>query len=228
MRMLLILGMVSSIAFGEIIKLSTDEEELFLDVLPEETLQDVVERATAVLGEHDCLVLEIARTKTKPWNKQVHSQGKYLGYPRNYEGGISHEERSDIHFIVTTLANKTLINIARSKAELENAGDRIDHVHPFNFLKTIFTHDELKVGIRNIRGKGWVWHSFIAGIKETLTVEAEIGNLKEEYIVDLARAVNLKAEQLRPFIYAYDWDGLIDFLINNVQRNDGGGNRYDM
>jgi len=67
-----------------------------------------------------------------------------------------------------------LISIAIAKGDLVAAGDRIDHVHPLRFLEAVFTDEELKVGIRNIRGKGWVWNHFVGGLKDSLSTEFNI------------------------------------------------------
>ncbi len=229
MHALLMMTMISSVAFAQIVTLTTDHEEFLFNVHPEETISEIIEQASPFLGDDDLIILEISRKRNafKFWDHQARNQGQYLGYPRNYEAGISREEKGYIHYIITTLANKTLVTIAKSRTELENAGDRIDHVHPLHFLRTVFTDEELKVGIRNIRGKGWVWHSFTAGLKDTLSTELDIGNIKEEYVIDFAQAVELNPNIIRPFIQARNWDGLIDALINEIPRKNNDRDRYD-
>ncbi|MCH9608734.1 MAG: hypothetical protein S4CHLAM45_13150 [Chlamydiales bacterium] len=227
MRGLLIFLMTST-AFAETITLTTDYEEFIFNVKADQTISEIIDKADFFLGETDQIVLEVSKKHDalKFWDREVASRGQYLGYPRDYLAGVSEHEKNAIHYIVKTLANKNLIAIGLLKSELEVAGDRIDHVHPLHFLRTIFTNDELKVGVRNIRGKGWIWNSFTSGIKESLSTEMEVGNLKEEFIIDFAEAVKIHPDKIYPYVYSRDWDGLIDLLIKEVPREDD-GNRYD-
>ncbi len=158
--------------------------------------------------------------------KAERMSGTYLGYPRDYPGGVTAEEFKDIHFIVRTLADKSLITIAKERYSLEAAGDRIDHVHPLNFLLTIFSNEELKVAIRNIRGKGWVWSNFLSGLKQTLSTEFEINNVMP-HMQDFSSRLEVGIHLLLPAVRSRNWDLLVDQLIKNVPRK-GDGNRYDM
>lgn len=154
------------------------------------------------------------------------AHGEYLGYPRDYHAPLSASEKSDIKYIVTTLANKSLISIAKNRGQLEAAGDRIDHVHPLKFLLTVFTDEELKVGIRNIRGRGWIWNDFIAGIAKCFSTESTIGNLKTEIIHNFSRQASIKPEQISSQIESKRWEELVDVLIDIIPRS-GDSGRYD-
>jgi len=158
--------------------------------------------------------------------KAERMSGTYLGYPRDYPGGLTTEELNDIHFIVRTLADKSLITIAKERYSLEAAGDRIDHVHPLNFLLTIFSDEELKVAVRNIRGKGWVWSNFLSGLKQTLSTESEINNVMP-HMQDFSSRLEVGIHLLLPAVRSRNWDLLVDQLIKNVPRK-GDGSRYDM
>lgn len=146
------------------------------------------------------------------------AHGEYLGHPRNPEAPLTATEKNDIRFIITTLANKNLISIAKHRSELEAAGDRIDHLHPLVFLTTAFTDEELKVGVRKIRGRGWIWSDFVGGLTKCLATESSCNNLKQEQIASFARKVGIKPELLYP---AYDerrWEAFLDELITHVPR----------
>ncbi|MCB1181278.1 MAG: hypothetical protein KDK55_04575 [Chlamydiia bacterium] len=164
--------------------------------------------------------------KSKTQVMMAGHQGGYLGYPRDYYAPLNSTERSDIHYIITSLANRSLASILFHKSELEAAGDRIDHVHPLRFLECVFTTEEYKVGIRNIRGRGWIWGDFIGGIKSSLGVEADIDNLTHEMIYDFATTVQIKPGLILPEIQNRNWDKFVDLLIMHIPRK-GDGNRYD-
>lgn len=148
--------------------------------------------------------------------------------PRDYFNSLSQADRDDIGYIVVTLANNSLFKILGHKSSLESAGDRVEHVHPFKFLETIFTNEELKVGIRNIQNKGgWVWSDFLEGITDSLTKEAAVDNLKEEYVKDFAKNVKIDQKLISPSLKKRDWKKFVQVLIDNVPR-EGNPNRYDM
>lgn len=213
---------------ANVITFSTDAEEFLFDVRPEETISDLVDRASPLLENSDYIVLEVSKKRDsfRFWDREARSQGHFLGHPRNYLAEVTSSEKRDIHFIVTTLANKSLLAIAKAKGDLEIAGDRIDHIHPLNFLLTVFSSSELAVGVRNIRGKGWVWHQFIGGLKDTLSAESSIDNLKYSYVDDFARQLEVNVIKIQAYIETQNWDGLIDLLIAEKKRS-GDQNRYD-
>ncbi len=162
--------------------------------------------------------------KTEPVAAAHH--GKFLGHPRDYLGGVTTYESERIGFIVTTLATKSLITIARSRSDLETAGDQIDHVHPLNFLKVVFTSEELKVGIRNIRTRGWIWSDFLAGIKKSLTTEASHGNMGPDVVSHFANSLKINPQILLPAAAKGDWEDFVNLLIATVPRG-GDHGRFD-
>lgn len=176
----------------------------------------------------DELVITHARQQRKAaWNKKAERQsGAPLGYPRDYAGGYTEEEFNDIQFIVRTLADKSLVTIAKERYSLEAAGDRIDHVHPLNFLLAIFEDEQLKVAVRNIRGKGWVWSNFMSGIRQTLSTEMDINNITP-HLKDFAEKLEVGMQLLLPPVRSRNWDLLVEQLIKNVPRKNDGG-RYDI
>jgi hypothetical protein len=152
--------------------------------------------------------------------------GENLGRPRSYEKELTAAEKNDIHYIMTTLANSSLISIAIHRSSLESAGDRIDHIHPIKFLTHVFTNEELKVAMRNIRGRGWIWGDFSSGVKESLATEAALNNIKKEFIHDLAKKVELHSHVLIDPYQNNNWEELIETLITKVPRK-GDYDRYD-
>lgn len=210
--------------------INTPEDVLILDIAPTESLESI-EQKLALLGVDslDECVIEFTSNRRKPWSPQTaRTQGGYLGYPRNYSAEPTDVEKAHIHFIVTTLANRSLISLAFVQEELEARGDYIDHLHPFKFLQTVFTSEELKVGIKNICGKGWVWNRFIGGLKASLSTENSIGNITDEHIVDFCQKIGIHHNLILPVIRSSppDWDEFFHLLIKHVPRNDD-GDRYD-
>lgn len=146
---------------------------------------------------------------------------------RTYTVPLSQSNRDDITFVVKTLANKSIATILKSKSALDSAGVRLKPVHPFRFLMCIFTDEELKVGIRNIKKRGWIWGDFMSGLIGSLNDEFAINNLPDEYIFDFARTIGIDGNLIINEIHSKQWDRLVDILIANVPRASGSG-RYDM
>jgi hypothetical protein len=160
-------------------------------------------------------------------SRSQRAQGKYLGHPRNYNAEPTNAEKQDIRFIVLTLANRSVLAIAKEKDLVERAGDRIDHLHPLKFLKCIFTDDELKVGIKNIREKSWLWSSFIEGLAVTLETESRIHNVTDEMIVEFSKQLSLQSHDMLQLAQKGAWEKMVDYMIAHVLRDRDDGNRYD-
>ena len=218
-------------AIGNEIMVNTFDGDMFvLQVDPHESLSEIEEKVVALAdGKRKPFVIECAGDAIPGKRgsfKAARNQGGYLGYPRNYHLELSREEKADIRFIVTFLANKSLLTIGLAKPDLEAAGDRIEHIHPLRFLMTVFTDEELKVGIRNIRGRGWVWNHFVGGFRDSLTTEMGIDNMKREYIHDFAQNVKIAPEIIIPAVSNQNWDNFIDLLITHIPRV-GDHDRFD-
>lgn len=146
---------------------------------------------------------------------------------RDYSEEVTEQEKEYIVYIVTTLGNKALTKIYKEKDNLKKAGDKIDHLHPLRFLRTVFTDEELKAAIANIKESRWVWGEFKKGLFNSLKEETRNKNMGSEYIDDFARAIDIDPSLILPSINQSDWDALVSVLIKNVPR-EGNPTRYDM
>src|SRR5262249_18262449 len=105
--------------------------------------------------------------------------------PRDYWMPVTPEEKENITYIITTLAENEPVFLLKHKNRLEKAGAKINHLHPLRYLYAIFSDEELKVGMRNIRSKnGLAWSGFVKGCEETLTEEAARSNVRVEHVVN--------------------------------------------
>lgn len=220
----LLLLTFSQLNAAELLLATQDGQTYMIDVDPSERLCDLDARL-AMLTEDERYVVAVP-AKQKPADVNAGTQGGYLGYARDYSASVTQAESNDIRFIVTSLADKSLMAIAFIKGDLEEAGDRIDHLHPLRFLMTMFTDEEMKVAIRNIRGRGWIWSNFAGGLKQSLATETRNGNMKDEYIIHFAQTVEVDVNHIYPAIAAHNWDHLLEVLINEVPRK-GNHDRYD-
>lgn len=146
---------------------------------------------------------------------------------RDYNAPITKDEKKNISYIVTTLANKSLVKLLSLKSSLEKVGDKVNHVHPFRFLQCIYTDEELKVCIHNIMGRGWVWKDFMKGLSESLNEEAQRNNLRQECINDFAKIVGIDPGLINTPIQEHRWEDFVKLLSVYIPRQ-GNPDRYDM
>lgn len=203
---------LASQAFGLAVIVHTSNGECaFLEASPQDTLEDMMDR---VAEECEPTSLELFANDSG-WAKDLPP-----GPPgsRNYLAPLTENERKDIHYIVTILANKPLAKIPLYKKSLDHAGERVDHVHPFRFLEAIFTDEELKVGVRIIKKRGWIWKEFLGGCKKGFGEEYPKGNVKEEYMIDFASIVKIDPAIIAPAIENKRWEELVNLLIQHIPR----------
>ena len=146
---------------------------------------------------------------------------------RDYTVSVTKQEKKEMTYIITTLANDSLLSIGASRSSLKKAGDKIDHLHPFRFLMTIFTDEKLKAGIHAIRDRGgWTWEGFIDGITGSLKVEGGRNNLLP-YVSDFAEKVKIDPSLILPSLEKGKWSDFVNLLIDKIPREID-PNRYDM
>lgn len=146
--------------------------------------------------------------------------------PRNYGAVVASSEKENIRFIIRSLAKHNWAQLAKEEASLKKAGDKINHIHPFRFLQSVFTDEELKVGLFVIRNKSLVWGEYYEGLKKSLNDESDLNNLVH-FTSDFANNVGINVNVILPYVQTRQWNALIDTLINSIPR-DGNPHRYDM
>lgn len=130
------------------------------------------------------------------------------GSKRDFEAALSDNEKRDISYIVTTLARKSAVSLLFYKKSLEEAGDRVAHVHPLKFLGFIFTDSDLKKLVKEI--KGTPWNRFSGDMGESLRKAYVRQNLSEEYLHEFTEEIGIDYSLVKPYVDAGDWQGLIN------------------
>ncbi len=149
------------------------------------------------------------------------------GPVRNYLTPLTQKEKEDIAYIVNTLSDQPTPKLLFYKSSLNQAGDRINHVHPLNFMLVIFTDDLLKVKVRNIKRKGWVWKDFMAGIRNSMIEENAKNNIKPEFFFDFASKIGIDYSKIETPIAKANWDELVNVLMKHAE-SQGDNDRYKM
>jgi hypothetical protein len=152
---------------------------------------------------------------------------KKNGSFRYYYAPVSPQEKKEMRYVLTTLAQNSLANIASSKSSLKKAGDRFSHVHPLKFLSVVFTDEELKACIHAIRDRGWIWDEFLNGVIGSLKEETTSQNMRPEFIHDFASVVGINVSLILGAIQEERWKDLINILIDSIPRTND-YNRYNL
>lgn len=148
-------------------------------------------------------------------------------FQRDYSKGLSSSEKADISYIITTLGNASLGALATAKSSLKKAGDRIELVHPLQFLAYVFTDEKLKAAMHNLQGRTfWIWNEFFNGIKRSFDEEASRDNINP-YLDDFASRIKLEVPLLAPLFQNKNWKQLINTLLEKIPRQ-GNTERYNM
>lgn len=213
---------------GESVHLAVEDSETFLDVLNRiQSFYSVFE----VDSEEDLGLAQGRNFDRSRLDFEVSSAGITVRSKkpawRDFSIPVSKSEKKEIAYIVKTLANDNLISLGFSKSSLEKAGDRIEHIHPYRFLITVFTDEELKAGVHAIRHRGgWTWEGFIDGLTGSLKDEAAKGNLLK-YTSEFAQKVNIDPSLIHPSLEKGKWVEFVNVLIDKIPR-EFDPNRYDM
>jgi len=205
------LSIASLLSGAEILIPNAHGDLVYLEADPHETIEELQIRAelepASILQNEEAMVP--------------------MSFERDFYAGLSVQEMDDIRYIVRYLSDNNEIKIFINQSHLDSTGDRIHHVHPLAFLKFVFSDPDLKVKVRNIKGKSLVWRGFIGGIKGSLNDEYYRNNLLSEHYEDMARHIGIKISELDHSIKRADWDELVNALIKFVT-HDTGADRYNM
>ena len=232
-----LLPAISPFSATEIVIQASPENKFILEVAPEDSFLSVMESIQEYMAileaENSDNTQEYPIENTFRLDVELRNRSfiaakpsKPKKNPRVYKDRLSDSEKNDITYIVTTLAKNSLIKIREMEKLLKKAGDRIDHLHPFNFIMCIITDPDLSVCFRNIHGKSWVGKDFFGALIGTLKEESKIDNLNP-FINDFSAKIKIDPNAIIPSLEQQRWKDFIDVLLNSIERNED-HNRYDI
>ena len=212
-----------------------DQGIVYREVPPQESVDMLWQYMAESIGKQPLVVLLLKESTENEQphyyavasNEDLYERSVVESPYRSYEYGVTSEEKSVIRSIVLTLANTSYAKLLLKKSELDKKGSDIDHVHPLRHLACIFTDEELKVAIRNIREKSLVWKNYVHGLGESLAQESHRDNLTGAYIRDFAGLVGINPDLIFPPIAEGRWRDFIELLVDSIPRK-GNPRRYDM
>ena len=79
---------------------------------------------------------------------------------------ISESDKRAITKLITTMAEKNVVQLGFKKKSLEKLGDQIYHVHPMRFFGYVFSEPDLLYGMYEIKKSYFKWENFIDGMSK--------------------------------------------------------------
>ncbi len=125
---------------------------------------------------------------------------------------LSTSEKETIYYIISNMAQKSIVQLAFKKKKMESRGKKINHLHPMRFIGFILSNPELKKCLNKIEKSSFKWDAFIDGFAKRMKEESGRNNLLP-YVDGFAKQVGAKPDKITRFIYEKDWEGLVRFLM---------------
>ncbi len=121
-------------------------------------------------------------------------------------------EQKAIRRIVSTMAEKNLLQLGLEKKTLKKKGKKINHVHPLRFVGYIFADPYLKQCMQQIKKSSFKWNGFVRGFSGRMMEEAVRDNLRP-HLPEFSHHLTVNQENLQIYIDNKDWEGLLKFLL---------------
>lgn len=125
---------------------------------------------------------------------------------------LNEKEKRLIKIIISTMADKNIIQLALEKRTLEKKGKKVNHVHPLRFIGYILSNHSLKENLRAIKKSSFKWDAFIDGFSKRMREELSNGNIYQ-HINGFASLVGSTPDHVKRYIDKKDWEGLVKSLL---------------
>lgn len=154
--------------------------------------------------------------KNELWlvEKELLNKGTYAGY-RPYDVDLTISQVEDLHFILKTMAQNSILSLFGYKTELERAKARLDAVHPLKSIEAIYHSEELFGYLETLAiRQGLVWTRFFTGYATKLQEELDVGNLTHEHLELFAASLGLDIDKLTPIVQKNAWERFFQYILS--------------
>jgi hypothetical protein len=123
-----------------------------------------------------------------------------------------------IREIIETVANKSPLQLAWIKSEMEKKGKSVESVHPLRFLGVVFSDPQLKKYMKICSESVFKWEGFLNGSGGTRGFWAKMENEHKRnnllpHVEGFSLAVKANPEEVETIIKNKGWDKLVLYLI---------------
>ncbi len=140
------------------------------------------------------------------WSGNVSASADLDGNMK-YFTPLTQEEEQSIHYIISTLSNKSTLSLLRYRKQLEIAGSKTTKVHPLRFWKVVLSDNTLRSGLPKM---GSIPRKQLVGDFALAFDSVHRGGwMKEEYVEDFCTATGVSKEVFYSYAQQGRW---ADFL----------------
>jgi hypothetical protein len=224
---------------GEQLEVEIDGNDRFVDVLDriQSYLQDDRVSAENQQIQWNLAVSHAGRVlRAKTESKRI-----YL-FEQDKNTSAFRDAKKSLAYIIDILANESILGIGKERKELQRRGDKLEWLHPLQFLEIIFTDEKNKAGFEKINTRkehlSWlginVKEGFYAGIIRGMQDEYENDNLLP-WVDDFATTLGVNNKVKKALIEKIEekgkdkdkkWKEFVYILMDALPRK--GNDRYDM
>jgi hypothetical protein len=130
----------------------------------------------------------------------------------SFELKLNEQEKNAIRDIISSMGQKNFAFLILNSGHLTELGNRIDHVHPLQFMGFILSDPFLKKCLQNIHENYFKWSAFVDGFAGGMERELMNQTLYPE-LEKFAPFIGKDYQILLRFVYAENWKGFIECLI---------------
>ncbi|MDE3046163.1 MAG: hypothetical protein KGJ02_05925 [Verrucomicrobiota bacterium] len=125
------------------------------------------------------------------------------------EPEVSDDQKKAIHDLITKIGTSSYWELAKQRELMSGLEKKIEDLHPFHFLGTIFG-TELKKEMPKIFNDWIKRYNFINGIDKGMTLHQATLTIHLEWF---SKQVRSTPGQIGPFVKTSNWRGLVEHLI---------------
>ncbi len=125
---------------------------------------------------------------------------------------LTDEDKKNIRYIITMMAEKNVIQLLLDKKNMEKKGDQIQPVHPLRFAGFVLTDPVLKRSMKAVSKNHWKWDGFLDGYEKRLREEKRAGTL-DCYVPGLADLLEVDRSVIQRYINQENYGGLIKHFL---------------
>ena len=136
-------------------------------------------------------------------------QEKIIG---DYSKPLTEADKANIDFIITTLSEHSTLGLMMYRKQLQEAGNKVDYVHPLRHLGYVFSTPNLAMRTHKIGSVPW--KRYAGDFARPLNLAVKQGKLDQSVLDDFSKTVGIDVKILEPYVQRRDWVGFINTLRN--------------
>ncbi|WP_201456373.1 hypothetical protein [Chlamydia sp. 17-3921] len=133
---------------------------------------------------------------------------------KTYSDHMSDQDKKDISFVVSSVAEKSSLSLAFSQNEIKDALNRIREVHPLALMQALAENPKLVEGIKKMQGRDWIWTMFITQLSQVFSQAVHQGVISEDDIASFSSTLGLDTGTVTSVVHGERWPELVDLVIS--------------